>query len=84
MKVTPDLSTNSTNLVALALVLALARILLAGVKGTAITPHFPVLTDLLLTGPLQFVPALPLLGVQVLDEAALKKMGNDFLQGNPT
>ena len=84
MKVTPDFSTNSTNLVAHALVLALARIPLAGVKGTAIFPLVLELLDLLLFGPLQLVPALALLGVQVLDEAALKEVFNDFLRGNHT
>ena len=75
MKVTDRFYSSETNLVAATLVIA---ILLAVIKGTAISPLVPKLLDLLLTVPLQLVPALPLLGVQVLDEATLKSVGNEF------
>ena len=54
---------------------AFACILLTGIKGTAISPLIAELLDLLLTGTvlLHLVPSLPLLGVQVLDEATLEQ-----------
>ena len=49
-------------------------LLLAVIKGTAISPLVPKLLDLLLAVPLQLVPALSLFGVQVRDEGTLQEI----------